>query len=91
MLQEVTREEAEEYIRNGGAAFYVMDKSGDTKTIWDPNKPDEVEIANDTFERLIEKGYSAFYVGDDHKTAEKMESFDAKAGKVIFTAPMVGG
>lgn len=90
-LQRVSREEAEAHVRNGGGAFYVMDKSGDTKSIWDPKNSDEVEVAGEMFEKMIKKGYSAFYVGDDHEAAEKMEKFDAKAGKVIFTAPMVAG
>ena len=90
-LRKVSREEAEEHVRNGGGAFYIMDRSGDTKTVWDPTSSDEVEVAGETFERMIEKGYSAFYVGADHKSSEKMEKFDAKAGKVIFVAPLVAG
>lgn len=91
-LQKVTRAKAEAHVRNGGGAFFVLDHTGDTKTIWDPTRPEEVEIAQDQFDRLVnDKKYSAFRVGEGGERSGRMTSFDPKAGKVIFTPPMVKG
>ena len=91
-LQNVTREEAEKYIQEGGAAFFLMDKTGDTKTIWDPTRVEEAEVAHAQFDKLVgEKGYSAFRVSEDGGRSTRMETFDAKSGKIIFVPPMKGG
>ena len=71
--------------------MFSMDKTGDTKTIWDPNKEDEVETAENSFNELIEKGYSAFHVKTGGRKGERMNKFDPEAGKVIMVAPLQGG
>lgn len=91
-LNKVTREEAEAHVVAGGGAFFRLDASGDTKTIWNPESPDEVESAQAQFDKLVgEKGYAAFRVDEDGEKGEKMRTFDAKAGKIILVPPMVGG
>jgi len=69
----------------------VMDRTGDTKTIWDPNKPDEIEMAKQTFDRLKTKGYAIFTVGKNGQKDEVMHKFDPKAEKMIAVAPIAGG
>lgn len=69
----------------------VMDRSGDTKTIWDPDRPDEVEVARETFEKLKRKGYLIYRVNKMGNKGEQMLSFDAKAEKMIAVPPVVGG
>ena len=69
----------------------VMDVSGDSKTIWDPENSDEVENAKRTFDGLKRKGYTAYRVRDDGKKAEIMREFDPNAGKVILSPAMAGG
>jgi len=91
-LQSVDRSAAEAHIRNGGGAFFLMDATGDTKTIWDPAKPEEVEAAQATFDKLVTNGrYSAFRVGEDGEKSTRMTTFDPKAGKVILVPPMKAG
>lgn len=96
-LQKVSRDEAEAHVKSGGGAFFLMDKTGDTKTIWDPSRPEEVEAAQDQFDTLTDppagkQRYAAFRVNEDgEKTGEKMEEFDPKAGKVIFAPILVRG
>jgi hypothetical protein len=92
-LRKVSRDEAEKHVRKGlGGAFFIMDKTGDTKSIWDPKNSDEVEAAQDLFDNLVnEKGYKAFYCDEDGDRTEEMKSFDKKAGKVVFAKILVGG
>ena len=71
--------------------MHVMDVTGDSKTIWDPNNADEVAQARKTFNDLKAKGYSAYKVRDDGKKAEIMVSFDPQAGKLILSPAMAGG
>jgi len=81
-------------IPAGRNAFAVMGQAGDTKTIWDPNNPDEVEVAKASFDKLVaSKRFRAFRVSDEdpHKKGERMETFDPKAGRVIFIPPVQGG
>lgn len=69
----------------------VMDRTGDSKSIWDPNNRDEVDQARKTFNDLKAKGYTAYHVRDDGKKAEIMRDFDPHAGKVILSPAMAGG
>ena len=70
----------------------VMGPEGDTKTIWDPDKQDEVDNARQTFENLVDKGYRAYHVvGKDGAQGDKMDEFDPVAGRMILIPPMQGG
>ncbi len=70
----------------------IMDQTGDHKIIWDTSRPDEVQEARGTFERLRAKGYIAYRVnpGDGGK-GEIMREFDQAAGKIILAPAMQGG
>ena len=69
----------------------VMDKTGDTKSIWDPDNQAEVEAARSTFNALKKKGYIAYRVGRDGEKAEVMNAFDPDAAQIIMAPPMAGG
>lgn len=69
----------------------VMDETGDTKTMWDKNNPDEVKQAEKTFNKLKKKNYIAYNVTKTGKKGEIMHTFDPKAEKVIMVPPVVGG
>lgn len=69
----------------------VMDQTGDTRTIFDPNNPDEVDVARETFKSLKKKGYIAYSVKKDGEKGEVMTEFDANAGKIILAPPLRGG
>lgn len=76
----------------GKTMFCVQDHTGDTKHIWDPNMPAEVEGMRAMYNTLKGKGYAAYRVKpDDHGKGEVMAEFDPRAGKVIFSPPLVGG
>ena len=69
----------------------ILAKSGDTKVIWDPKNDDEVEAAEEQFDNLTDKGFTAYKVKKDGKPGTKITSFDPKAGKIIMVPTIVGG
>ena len=70
----------------------VMDRSGDTKVIWDKNNPDEVENARRTFDELRKKGFLAYSVqGRQGDKGELIREFDPEAERLIMAPPMQGG
>lgn len=69
----------------------VMDKSGDTRVIWDPDNEDEVAQARKTFDDLRSKRFVAFRVGEGGRKGEQIREFDASAEKLILAPPMAGG
>lgn len=71
----------------------VLDHTGDTRQQWDPNKPDEVEAARATFDKMRKKGYAAYKVDKDKPTekGEVIRDFDPQAGMMILAPPMAGG
>lgn len=69
----------------------VMDKTGDTKTIWDKSNPDEVAVARETFDKLKKKMYIAYSVGKDGEKGKVINEFDPDAEKLIMSPPLVGG
>ncbi len=69
----------------------VLDRTGDTKTLWDPTRPDEVALARETFEQLRKKGYLAYRVIGDGSKGEQMREFDPQAAAIILTPQLIGG
>lgn len=69
----------------------VMDRTGDTKTIWDKDNATEVEVARETFAKLKKKGYLAYRVKKDGEKGEVIKEFDPDAEKIILAPPMAGG
>lgn len=73
-------------------AIAVLGHNGDTKHMWDPSKPAEVEVARSTFDALKKKGYSAYHVkGKSGEQGEQMKTFDPEAGRIIMVPQMAGG
>lgn len=70
----------------------VLDPSGDSKIIWDPDNDDEVEGAEAQFDILVDKGFKAYKVGKDHKkTGKPLKKFSPSAGKIIMVPAIAGG
>lgn len=69
----------------------VMDHTGDTKCMWDPNIQAEVENAKSTFDNLKKKGYIAYRCNAQGDKSEIMTAFDPIAGKIIMSPPLIGG
>jgi hypothetical protein len=79
-------------VPEGRGAIAVMGEAGDTKHIWDKNKPAEVEAARTLFDSLTRKGYRAFRViGKEGDQGEQMRSFDSEAERMIMVPQMQGG
>lgn len=69
----------------------IIDRTGDTKVIWDAKNEDEVEAARATFKSLKKKGYLAYSVSKDGSKGEVLHDFDPKAEKIILSPAMQGG
>lgn len=69
----------------------VLDESGDLKIIWDSDKPDEVKLARDTFDKMKAKGYSAFSVKKSGEPGRTLDKFDADIEAMILVPRIVGG
>lgn len=69
----------------------VMDRTGDTKLIWDAGNQDEVDAAKATFERLKGKRYLAYAVKKNGEKGTVIQEFDPDAEKIIMAPQMVGG
>ena len=65
---------------------------GDTRIIWDSTRPDEVDAARSTFDKLIAKGYTAFRAeGRDGEQGARLHQWDPKAERIIFIPRIQGG
>ena len=69
----------------------VFGTGGDTKVIWDPDNEDEVGAAEEQFDSLIEKGFTAFSVKKDGEKHKKVTKFDPSMGKIILVPRIAGG
>jgi len=69
----------------------VLDRTGDTKIIWDSAQQAEVDAAEAMFDSLKKKGYAAFLVTKKGDKDELIKKFDPKAEKIIMVPQLVGG
>jgi len=71
----------------------ITDATGDTKIIWDPDKPDEVAAAKAAFDAGKKKKMLSYSVDPDSgaRTGEVIREFDPQAGKIIMIPQTRGG
>ena len=69
----------------------VLDRTGDTKTIWDADNETEVEVVKAAFDSFKKKGYMIYKVGKDGEAGTAMNKFDPNAEKMIAVPAVVGG
>lgn len=69
----------------------VIDMTGDTKSVWNPDNEDEVKAARTTFNSLRAKKYLAYTVTNKGKQGEIIREFDPALGSIIMIPPVVGG
>jgi len=69
----------------------VMDRTGDTKLIWDHNNADEVAAAKKTFKDLRAKGFVAYAVKGSGEKGKVVTEFDHSEERIILSPPMAGG
>lgn len=83
----------EEKAHWGISTLHVQDHTGDSRIMWDPSRPDEVDVARASFDAAKEKGMLAYSVdaNDVNKRGEVVREFDATAGKLILVPQTVGG
>lgn len=71
--------------------LHVLDHTGDTRTIWNPENQDEVDAAKATFAKLKKKNYLAYTVNEKGDKGEVIREFDPTAGRIIMSPQLVGG
>lgn len=72
--------------------LHVMDRSGDTRLMWDKGNDDEVSAARETFRKLKEKGFLAYRVhGKKGEKGDVIREFDPAAERIIMSPQLVGG
>jgi hypothetical protein len=70
----------------------IMDRTGDSKHMWDPGNYKEVEVMEDLFKDLTKKGYLAYRVDKkDGSKGEVIKKFDPDAGALIMVPIVAGG
>lgn len=76
---------------DGDCFIAVMDHTGDTKHVWNPQNTAEVDAARETFTKLRKSGYICFSVGPDGEKKEQVNEFNPNMGKMIMSPALVGG
>lgn len=71
----------------------VMDRTGDTRILWDKNNPDDVAAAKAQFNSLVnERKMTAFLaVGEKGEKGKRITTFDPNAERLIFVSQYQGG
>lgn len=69
----------------------TLDRSGDTKVIWDRTNADEVAVAQRTFRDLTRKGYLAYKADKRGDQGEQIREFNPDAERIILVPPSQGG
>lgn len=71
--------------------YRILDKTGDTKVIFDKDDESEVEAAEAQFDALVKKNFNVFLVKKDGTPGKQVKKFDPSAEKYIFVPALMGG
>jgi hypothetical protein len=71
--------------------MHVPDKDGDQAIHWDPDKKDDVEEAERSFNRFLKEGYLAYTLNKKGKKGAQITSFDKDLEVIHFAKKVVGG
>lgn len=85
LVQEANRTEEHSGV------MVILDHLGDTRHTWNRNNADEVEVMEDIFDTMVEKGYQAWSVTKKGNKDQRISEFDPQAEKIIFSPALVGG
>lgn len=77
--------------QDGKGVMHILDRTGDTKVIWDSKNDDEVSAAKTQFDTLRKKGFIAYKVTKTGEKGEIITEFDSAVEKIILSPPVVGG
>lgn len=83
--------EANRIEEGESGVIVILDRTGDTKHIWDRNSRIEVDEARSLFNRMKEKGMQAWSVTRKGDKDQRITEFDPNAEKIIFAPALVGG
>lgn len=79
-------------VPEGYGLLSTLDRSGDTRVMWDRKNKAEVAAARAQFDALRKDGYLAYKAkGKDGHQGEQIREFDPKAERIILVRPLVGG
>lgn len=78
-------------VTEGVGTLHVMDDTGDTRTMWNPEVEAEVDAARAQFDALKAKGYLAYTVDNGGEKGEVINTFDKTLGAIIMIPQVVGG
>jgi hypothetical protein len=78
-------------VPEGHGLMQYMSDEGDTRVIWDPDNPDEVDAARAQFNSLTKKGYQAYRVRRGGEKGERVREFDPTMERIILAPATVGG
>jgi hypothetical protein len=85
-------EEVEELeLPAGKHVLQYMSDEGDSRIIWDPDNPDEVDAARAQFDTLVGKGYQAYSVRRGGEKGERVRKFSPDLERLILAPASVGG
>ena len=76
-------------IPDGHSAIAEMNGKGDTKYVWDPKNPDEVEAAREHFNKMKAKGFLIFKV-KAWVMVGKVDEFNPRDKKYTYVVPKKG-
>lgn len=72
--------------------MHTLDRTGDTRVMWDKDNADEVSAAEAQFGALKKKGYLAYKAeGKDGHQGTQLRKFDPSAERIILVKQLVGG
>jgi len=70
----------------------ILDHTGDTKLMWDPNNKSETDHAKETFNKFVKTNrYLAYKTDKNGDKSEQIREFDPSISRMILVAPMAGG
>lgn len=79
-------------IPEGHGLMSTLDRTGDTRLMWDRKNKTEVNAARRTFRDLLKDGYMAYRaVGKKGEQGEQIREFDPDAERIILVKQLVGG
>lgn len=84
-------EESNRIEEEGSHVMAILDQTGDTRIVWDPDDPVSVETARSAFEEEKAKGRRAFSVKRNGGKGEQIRTFDPELEKMILAPALVGG
>lgn len=69
----------------------IMDETGHRQVHWDLSNSKEIAAAQKTFDRLIQRGHTAFGASNKSDLKRAITTFDPTMEEVIMVPRIVGG